>query len=90
MDFSWALEALKQNHKITRRGWNGRGQFVVLQKGYPFGIPSNKQTADAWGMDEGDLFICNPYFQIQNVDGSHSMWVPSVGDLLAEDWDIVA
>lgn len=64
------------------------GMFVVLQKGYPQGIPCNKQTAEAWGMKEGDLFRCNPYFQIKNVDGSHSMWTPSVGDLLAEDWEV--
>ncbi len=50
--------------------------FVVYQKGYPQGIPCNKQTAEAWGLNEGDLFVCNPYLQIRCVDGSHSMWVP--------------
>ena len=59
------------------------------QKGYPQGIPCNKQTADAWGMKEGDSFICNPYLQIKQVDGSHSMWVPSIDDVLAEDWMFV-
>ena len=58
----------------------------VAQKGYPQGIPCNKQTAEAWGLDEGDLFVCNPYLQIRCVDGSHSMWVPSINDCLAEDW----
>ena len=88
MNFSNCLDMLKMGHRMTRRGWNGRGMFVVLQKGYPQGIPCNKQTAEAWGMKEGDLFRCNPYFQIKNVDGSHSMWTPSVGDLLAEDWEV--
>ena len=58
-------------------------------KGYPNGIPCNKQTAEAWGMNEGDLFKCNSYLQIKNVDGSHSMWAPSVNDCLAEDWIVV-
>lgn len=40
-------------------------------------------------MNEGDLFICNLYLQIKQVDGSHSMWVPSIGDILAEDWMFV-
>lgn len=90
MNFSNCLDMLKMGYRMTRRGWNGRegGMFVVLQKGYPQGIPCNKQTAEAWGMEEGNLFKCNPYFQIKNADGSHSMWVPSVGDLLAEDWQI--
>lgn len=52
-------------------------------------IRENKQTAEAWGISEGDLFKCNPYLQIRCVDGSHSMWVPSINDCLAEDWIIV-
>lgn len=68
---------------------HGKGMFVVFQKGYPDGIPCNKQTAEAWGISEGDLFKCNPYLQIRCVDGSHSMWVPSINDCLAEDWVIV-
>ena len=86
MDFSEALRHVKCGNKICRDGWNGRGMFVVYQKGYPDGIPCNKQTAEAWNMEEGDLFKCKPYLQIRNVDGSHSMWVPSIGDTLATDW----
>ena len=89
MTFGIALELLKKGCKVAREGWNGKGMFVVYQKGYPDGIPCNKQTAEAWGIDEGDLFICNPYLQIKQVDGSHSMWVPSIGDVLAEDWVVV-
>jgi hypothetical protein len=89
LTFGLAVEAVKKGHKIARKGWNGKGMFVVYQKGYPQGIPSNKQTADAWGMNEGDLFKCEPYLQIQMVNGSHSMWVPSINDVLAEDWEVV-
>lgn len=89
MDFSDALRAVKDGQHISRIGWNGRGMFVVYQKGYPDGIPCNLQTAAAWGMNEGDLFICHPYLQIKNADGSHSMWVPSIGDVLADDWVLV-
>lgn len=89
MNFGIALELLKKGFRMAREGWNGKGLFVVYQKGYPQGIPCNKQTAEAWGINEGDLFICNPYLQIKQVDGSHSMWVPSIGDVLAEDWVIV-
>lgn len=88
-NFGEALKYLKRGFKVARKGWNGKGMFVVYQKGYPQGIPCNKQTADAWGMKEGDSFICNPYLQIKQVDGSHSMWVPSIDDVLAEDWMFV-
>lgn len=89
MDFGTALELVKHGVKIAREGWNGKGLFVVYQKAYPEGIPCNKQTAEAWGMNEGDLFKCEPYLQINTVDGSHAMWVPSIHDCLAEDWVIV-
>lgn len=88
-DFSWALKQMKQGKRIHRAGWNGKGMFAVLQKGYPQGIPCNKQTAEAWGLNEGDLFRCEPYMQLKMVNGSHSMWVPSVNDCLSNDWAIV-
>lgn len=31
MDFSDALKEVKEGHAITRSGWNGKGQFVMLQ-----------------------------------------------------------
>ena len=58
MNFGCAIEALKHGMKVARKGWNGKGMFIVYQKGYPQGIPCNKQTAEAWGMNEGDLFRC--------------------------------
>lgn len=87
--FEAALPFLKKGFPIARKGWNGKGMYVIYQKGYPQGIPCNKQTAEAWGINEGDLFKCNPYFQIKCVDGSHSMWVPSINDVLAEDWSVM-
>ena len=89
MTFGLAIEAAKKGHKIARIGWNGKTMFVVYQKGYPQGISCNKQTAKAWGMVEGDLFMCEPYLQIQMVNRSHSMWVPSINDVLSEDWFIL-
>lgn len=89
LPFGTALSLMKHGFKLTRKGWNGKGMFVVYQKGYPDGIPCNKQTAEAWGMQEGDLFRCNPYLQIRCADGSHSMWVPSINDCLANDWEVV-
>ena len=86
MDFSDALRGVKKGKKIQRKGWNGRNMFVVYQKGYPKGIPCNEQTAAAFGLKPGENFVCLPYLQIRNVDGSHAMWVPSISDLLADDW----
>lgn len=89
MKFGEALEHAINGEKIFRLGWNGKGMFVVYQKGYPEGIPSNKQTAEAWGHNEGDLFKVEPYLQIKTAQGTHAMWVPSTGDILANDWEYI-
>lgn len=47
MTFEQILPKIKEGEKAFRTGWNGKGMFVVLQKGYPDGIPCNKQTAEA-------------------------------------------
>lgn len=89
MTFEQILPLLKEGEKAFRTNWNGKNMFVVMQKGYPDGIPCNKQTAEAWSLNEGDLFKVRPYLQIKGADGSHSMWVPSIGDIFAEDWMII-
>lgn len=88
MNFGCAIEALKNGMKVSRAGWDGSGMFVVYQKGYPEGIPCNKQTAEAWEINEGDSFKVEPYLQLKMVNGSHSMWVPSINDILADDWEL--
>ena len=89
MNFGQALEALKEGKKVTREGWNGKGMFVVRQKGYPEGIPCNKQTAEAFGYEEGSLFKVRPYLQMRCADGTHQMWLASQSDILEEDWLVV-
>jgi len=89
MTFGLAIEAMKKGYKVARDGWNGKNMFVVYQKGYPGGIPCNKNTAEAFGYEEGELFICRPYMQMRCADGTHQMWLASQSDCLAEDWYIV-
>ena len=88
MTFGLAVEAMKKGLKVARAGWNGKGMFVVYQKGST--IPCNSQTASAYGMKEGDIFECRPYLQLRCADGSHQMWQPSVSDCLEEDWSVVS
>lgn len=32
MDFGWAISRLKQGVRVSRKGWNGKGMYVELQK----------------------------------------------------------
>lgn len=80
IDFSAALKSLKLGEKLARKGWNGKGMYVKLVK--PINSKNTLST-------EFNMPKYNPYFTIKNVDDSISVWVPSVGDTLAEDWYIV-
>lgn len=86
MDFSDALRKLKEGKKITRDGWNGAGQWVVGQSGYPDGIAINANTAKATGMPEGTIAVFRPYLMLRTSDGDFVPWVASQSDLFGEDW----
>lgn len=89
MDFSDALFELKQQKRLSRSTWNADDQFVVHQKGYPEGIGINKNTSDATGIAEGTVCIFEGYFMLFNAEQHFVPWVPSTGDLLADDWYIL-
>ena len=81
MNFSTALDLIKVGSKLARSGWNANGQFVYM-------VPANSYAAqtDAARETFGDLVPYEAYFALKTVRNTVSMWVPSTGDLLAEDW----
>lgn len=87
--FGAALSALRDGVKVARAGWNGSGMYVVLQAGYPDGIPINGNTARATGLPEGTVVRFRPYLLMKTVDDDFVPWVASQTDLLAQDWEEV-
>lgn len=90
MDFSEALGRVRAGQRLARDGWNGPGQWVTYQPGYPDGIAINANTAAATGIAQGTVRVFQPYLMLHTVDGSFVPWVPSTGDLLALDWRVHA
>lgn len=69
MDFSEALNYLKQGGKLKRKGWNGQFQYVKSCK----------------------CEFCGKMFVIVNIGtipNTVNIWVPSISDLFADDWEI--
>jgi hypothetical protein len=86
LTFGDALHMLKLGEKVARSGWNGKGMFVFLVNGSKF----NVSRAPLLGIfPEGTEINYRPHIDIKNVDGSISTWVPSIGDVMAEDWTTV-
>lgn len=96
MSFGIAIEALKFGLAIRRRGWNGKGLFVVKQVPAHISgdvIPKMQSLPDSAKtlIMEGRGYIdytsqCLIYNQ---TTGRADSWVPSVSDIFAEDWEIV-
>ena len=89
MNFSNALDLLKEGKKIARKNWNGKGMYLVFQKGYPDGIPINANTAGATGITEGTICRFRPYIMMFTAQRDFVPWVASQSDLLEDDWIIV-
>jgi hypothetical protein len=78
MTFGLALEALKKGHKVSRKGWNGKGQWLFM-------IP-----ASHWETTRGlELLDGRPWIGIKTVDDCFMPWVASQSDMLVTDWEIV-
>ena len=87
MNFSEALVQIKEGKRLMRSGWNGKGMFVFLVNGSNFTV--NREPLLSI-LGEGVEVTYSPHIDILNPDGKISTWVPSIGDIMAEDWEITA
>lgn len=74
MDFGQALAALKAGRKVSRKGWNGVGLWLELQRP----DANSKMTLPY-------IFIAYPD-NAKNTPGARVPWLASQTDMLAEDW----
>lgn len=93
MDFSEALIELKKGSKLTRYGWNSWNQWVVMMPALylpPYSSQESGAKVDdrtAKHIGDNTPLDSQPYFALKNAqDKWQPGWVPSVGDLFAEDW----
>lgn len=96
LTFGLAIEAAKLGKKIARRGWNGKGMWVVLMPALnlpPYssqkpGAKVNDRTAKHIGPDTP--LDSQPYFAMWTALGQWQPgWLASQSDMLAEDWEVV-
>lgn len=85
MDFCYALNALRENQKVARHGWNGKNMFIYLVRAGDY-APTTKAAREYF---KGELVPYRPYIAMKTVDENVVPWVASQTDLLEEDWFIV-
>lgn len=93
LSFGDAVMLMKKGHKLSRKGWNGKGMWVIYNPG------SQGKTLD---MSEGSVYKehgltqCEilPHFDMYtvNAEGRRAMlpgWLASQSDIDANDWGVV-
>jgi len=83
MNFGQAIEQLKQGKKVARKGWNGKGMFIV----YTEGMSSHfvKIGEDKYSKITTSL----PYILMYTANKEYQPgWLASQADILSEDWEV--
>ena len=83
MNFGQALEALKQGKKVSRSGWNGKGQFIELATCVSY------KNAKGDIVNGGHETMGNKAIAFVGTSGVQLGWLASQADMLSEDWGIV-
>lgn len=96
VNFGGAIDLLKAGLAVRRKGWNGKGLFIVKQ------VPSHIEgdiIPNMQSLPQSAKSILmsreNPHIDytnqmlIINPDGRADSWVPSSSDVFAEDWEVV-
>lgn len=96
MTFGDAVEVLKQGGAVRRKGWNGKGMFVIKQ--VPAHIDSNIiPKMQSLPQSAKDLILKGKGFIDYTIQcliynkntGRADSWNPSISDVFAEDWEVV-
>lgn len=90
LSFSDALTLLKRGYRVARKNWNANNQWLSVSnldtaavEAKNFWSPHNREYAE----QNGGVAIVAPCITIKNAQGLIVMgWVPSQGDLFANDW----
>ena len=86
LTFGDALQALKAGKRVARAGWNGKGMFVYYVRAAAY-LAQSAAAIEYFG--ENAYVPYAPYLALKGVDEKVSTWVPSINDVLAEDWVVL-
>lgn len=86
LTFGDALQALRAGKRVARAGWNGKGMFVYYVRAAAY-LAQSEAAKTYFG--ENAYVPYAPYLALKGVDERVSPWVPSINDVLAEDWEVL-
>lgn len=78
--FGEAIKYLKRGMKVSRKGWNGKKQYIQLAVGISY------MSADGEIVNCEHEAIGNKAIAFVGTSGVQMGWLASQADMLAEDW----
>lgn len=79
-DFGWAITQLKAGGLVRRRGWNGKGMWLVLFREWNGAMVKPVAVPPDWN---GFL----PFIAMYTATKEIVPWLASQTDMLADDWE---
>ena len=83
MDFGKAIEAVKAGKRVSRAGWNGKGQYIELSTCVSY------KNATGEIINVNHQALGNNAIAFVGTSGVQLGWLASQADMLAEDWQIL-
>lgn len=79
MNFGEAIEALKKGERVARKGWNGKGMWLVLI------LPGSPMHTFLVGSSD-----MQPCIGMKTAPGTMQPgWLASQADMLSDDWEVL-
>jgi hypothetical protein len=88
LNFGLAIEALKMGEKVARKGWNGKGMWLIQVPASPNIKPVAGTPYSNAGLVE--KVTIDSHIDMFTAQGSMQPgWLASQADMLADDWEVV-
>ena len=81
--FDYAVVKLKEGEKLSRRGWNGKGQYIELCDHISY------RRSDGTVVNPTHVDMGNAAIVFHGTSGEQVGWLASQSDILSEDWFVL-
>ena len=83
MNFGKAIDLLKEGKKVSRKGWNGKNQYIELATNISY------KNADGGIININHKTMGNKAIAFIGTSGVQIGWLASQSDMLSDDWELI-
>ena len=83
MNFGKAINLLKEGKKVSRKGWNGKNQYIELATNISY------KNVDGEIININHKTMGNKAIAFIGTSGVQIGWLASQSDMLSDDWELI-